>query len=125
MLEVQDGAKNGRDADAVIVEERQVCLRAQLLPPPELSKAARAPRGSDEHRTKQRENAVARHAKRRARGESGRHANMVAPSFLPPPPRADTDNRRYTDRPGPTRLHDGMSNAEAIAWSRARRRTPV
>lgn len=81
----------------------------------------RARAGSDEHRAKQRENALNRWGNRKAK----RHKNTVDLSFVPAPTRADTDNRRYTDRPGPTRLHDGMSNAEAIAWSRARRRTPV
>ena len=87
-------------------------------------KAAR--RGSDEHRAKQRAAAMKRHEERRARGESGRHANMVPPSYSGPRRHASDDPWRHSGLPGPTTLEEtrskGPTASELIEWRRQRTR---
>jgi hypothetical protein len=51
-----------------------------------------------------------------------RNPATVAPSFTPPPRKACDDKIKFSNYPGPSRLHEGMSNAETIAWRRARTR---
>jgi len=83
-------------------------------------------RGSDEHREKMRQAALDRYARKRARGESGRHANMVPPSYSGPRKHASDDPWRHSGLPGPTTLEEtrskGPTASELIEWRKQRTR---
>jgi hypothetical protein len=75
--------------------------------------------GSDEHRAKQKAAALVRW--RHERGQD-RHPNIVAPTLTRAPRTAREDTQAYSNRPGPSRLANGPSAAELIAWAAQRRR---
>lgn len=81
--------------------------------------------GSPAHHELMRKAALARHARRRAEGIASSDSRGKSPTILPRAPRARDDQRKFSDKPGPSTLAAGPSMAELTEWRRARTRSGV